>query len=1154
MELFQTDDHYIIYDNEFSLWCNRKDGHLEPKPGISFSERYNRCSEVATAWNPVCLGVIYGVIGKIQIHRDGDWRLLLITGQRSIGKVYGDHEVFCISNIAVLPLTKNGHPEIEIEKCPHHHFGIKKTKLIMAPSDGQKPLTKTLNAIKSAAQTKKKEVKEKEKHERRVLEELHRMFSDSESFFYSPTGDLTNSIQRLYSDHERKCWDERFFWNQHMLQDLFQCEEKANSLSAHWIVPVIQGYVQISKCTLKDTEGTIPTEEGQSKIEIWLTIISRRSKYRAGTRYRRRGIDEDGHCANFVETEQILQTAGHAISYVQVRGSVPVFWSQPGIKYRPPPRMDKDDEETQKAFQKHFEELLRCYKKVSIVTLLEQEGREEGLGDAFMKQVVLYNNPQLTYISFDFHEHCRGLRFENVSLLVESIRHDIIKDQRYCWVDGHGTISEQRGVFRVNCMDCLDRTNVIQTAFARALLTIQLHKVGLLMPDESLPPEIRSIFQNMWANNGDILSQSYTGTAALKGDFTRTGERKISGMMKDGYHSANRYLTAQFKDAYRQLTVDILLGNKDTPEEKNLLANRLGEGEDETDLGEWTKEREESVQQLIQHCVRLLLPKSETKVYLGGWALISYDARDTDMEEEDDIILLVTEDAYYVANYDDADEKITQYERIPMKDMEAITIGSATTFFGSSEQRCCRIHHSNGGESGYFITLKDLPGHTKKQKDDTLQGVVHAFAIARAANNLGLRVVEGKIDRKNTKFSQNVVRLTSQKRISMWFQDKLNRDKDPVKPSHPVINHNRHPAISNLQLPQKQQVGKYIQTVGNRVSGLNLLKRLKLRKETSHAPQGGLDNAAFEDLKNEEEEETDLDVVVGEVEEDVSSSTVTSSNSMSFGDYLDVCCHVDEENDFDSSLVQDGDISIPRVGDLATSPTRNQRSFVSRGVTPKRKHGALNYGTPEKRSAQENAHSREEIKQRAFTLNRLEIDSIREAELPGKLKRTGTQEDLEKSPEKRNHKTERMGDEPERKVLNRGSKKKGSKPSLSLSVTSDEGSPTDDDDRSKNLTKPMDKRVASLSVPDGPLRSPIKSHSENNLLELTEMKGSEFIKTKDVSDSSDISSGGSGFRRLTNQFKKFNLPISFTRTQRQNEKLKRSLEMRSRCQSRFICL
>jgi len=32
---------------------------------------------------------------------------------------------------------------------------------------------------------------------------------------------------------------------------------------------------------------------------------------------------------------------GHLISFVQTRGSVPVFWSQPGYKYRPPIRLDK---------------------------------------------------------------------------------------------------------------------------------------------------------------------------------------------------------------------------------------------------------------------------------------------------------------------------------------------------------------------------------------------------------------------------------------------------------------------------------------------------------------------------------------------------------------------------------------------------------------------------------------------------------------------------------------------------------------------------------------------------------------------------------------------------------------------------------------------
>lgn len=36
-------------------------------------------------------------------------------------------------------------------------------------------------------------------------------------------------------------------------------------------------------------------------------IISRRSRYRAGLRYQRRGIDDDANVANFVETETITR-------------------------------------------------------------------------------------------------------------------------------------------------------------------------------------------------------------------------------------------------------------------------------------------------------------------------------------------------------------------------------------------------------------------------------------------------------------------------------------------------------------------------------------------------------------------------------------------------------------------------------------------------------------------------------------------------------------------------------------------------------------------------------------------------------------------------------------------------------------------------------
>lgn len=64
-----------------------------------------------------------------------------------------------------------------------------------------------------------------------------------------------------------------------------------------------------------------------------------------GCRYRRRGIDERGYVANYVETEQVLEISGessvHILSFLQIRGSVPVFWTQTGIKYKPPIQLHK---------------------------------------------------------------------------------------------------------------------------------------------------------------------------------------------------------------------------------------------------------------------------------------------------------------------------------------------------------------------------------------------------------------------------------------------------------------------------------------------------------------------------------------------------------------------------------------------------------------------------------------------------------------------------------------------------------------------------------------------------------------------------------------------------------------------------------------------
>ena len=41
---------------------------------------------------------------------------------------------------------------------------------------------------------------------------------------------------------------------------------------------------------------------------------------------------------------QILMYHHYALAFVMTRGSVPVHWSQPGYKYRPPPRLDARSE------------------------------------------------------------------------------------------------------------------------------------------------------------------------------------------------------------------------------------------------------------------------------------------------------------------------------------------------------------------------------------------------------------------------------------------------------------------------------------------------------------------------------------------------------------------------------------------------------------------------------------------------------------------------------------------------------------------------------------------------------------------------------------------------------------------------------------------
>lgn len=48
---------------------------------------------------------------------------------------------------------------------------------------------------------------------------------------------------------------------------------------------------------------------------------------------------------------------------------------------------------------------------------------------------------------------------------------------------------------------------------------------GKRSPFEMFPSALEEVFRCGWSNNADVMSYLYTGTPALKTDFTRTGKR-----------------------------------------------------------------------------------------------------------------------------------------------------------------------------------------------------------------------------------------------------------------------------------------------------------------------------------------------------------------------------------------------------------------------------------------------------------------------------------------------------------------------------------------------------------------------------------------------------------------------------------------------------
>ncbi|KAL4068253.1 SacI homology domain-containing protein [Scleroderma yunnanense] len=460
---------------------------------------------------------IYGFLGMVSLALSE--YIIVMTGREHRARLMG-HDIYRAADFDILPLN----PNVTVQ-CPPH------------PVEGH-------------------------------LLALVRAHLFGGHFLFSYTYDLSRRLQAQWNergmDASKPLWeqvDDRFFWNK-FLQSRLMDTEIAQELSPY-VLPIIYGTFDLRTIYIHGHK-------------IQLCLISRRSRYRAGTRYFRRGIDHEGHVANFNETEQILlveeQTARrisnvenftHKLSFVQIRGSVPVFWGEVNtLRYKPDLQI-MDLQNTVDSMRLHLQEQVSLYGEQCLINLVNQKGYEQPVKEAYEHTISQIELPDLKYQYFDFHNECKHMRWDRINILIEKMQEDLLR-LGYFHLDmaQPDPMQIQHGVVRTNCMDNLDRTNVVQAALAKWTLNYQLKLLGVLTEGEDMDDfqALTRDFRELWADHADLISKAYAGSGALKTDFTRTNKRTKIGALEDGYKSAMRYIRNNYFDGARQDGFDLVTG------------------------------------------------------------------------------------------------------------------------------------------------------------------------------------------------------------------------------------------------------------------------------------------------------------------------------------------------------------------------------------------------------------------------------------------------------------------------------------------------------------------------------------------------------------------------------------------------------------------
>ena len=330
-----------------------------------------------------------------------------------------------------------------------------------------------------------------------------------------------------------------FTANKHMLDEFEKLH--VDQTMGYAAVGAVMGYVGI---------------ECLPDMSYCLSLQSKTSTQRYSTRFKSRGADECGNVSNFIESEfRVYRKRAILGSFLQIRGSIPFNWSQtPDMTAVTPPIIIGESNE--ESFTKHMALLQKLYPTMrdSILLLslvdMEKERRESQIGKYYES---LAENCKQNFLSFDYHCESAKPGWEiNLSKKIE--------EKVKITFTSHDTL-QQSTLIRTNCIDCLDRTNAVQTVLA----LIALKRILGSDDDVKLYEKLVPLARKLWTMNGNIISRHYAGTDALKSDVAMHGTRTFSGIIYDYLTSSRRFIQARTSDEEKARLMGIIHGDNCVP-------------------------------------------------------------------------------------------------------------------------------------------------------------------------------------------------------------------------------------------------------------------------------------------------------------------------------------------------------------------------------------------------------------------------------------------------------------------------------------------------------------------------------------------------------------------------------------------------------------